>query len=126
MAFLGTLSEVNASVEPDVPSPQGMPHTLAAQATTGTGPRSLCQAHTAARAAATSATLPHTAAAISASFGWCTGTARRNTLSSVLFVRCRVLVQCVDNTAPLQRFWLSKGKSGAPPALSHRMLQFLQ
>ena len=76
MPFLGTLSEVSTSSDSPLPPPRGLAQELAAQATSGTGPRSLCQAHTAARAAATNAKLPRVAAAIFTAF--VAGPARRS------------------------------------------------
>ena len=71
------MSEVDTSSNPAAPRFRGLAHELTAQATSGTGPRSLCQAYTAARAAATIAMLPHVAVATTSVFGAIGGTASR-------------------------------------------------
>ena len=76
MPFLGTLNEVNASSNLAVSVPRGLDRKLMAQVTSGTGPRSLCQAYTADRAAATAATQPHVTAAMTVVFA--ARTARRS------------------------------------------------
>lgn len=65
MPLSGSLSEVNASFK----RPSVLEQMLTAQETSGKGPQSMCQAYTAARAAASPATLPHVAAVITTQFG---------------------------------------------------------
>ena len=75
MPWSGAPGAVDTSSKPAAPPPEELAQQLAAQAISGTGARSLCQAYTAARAAATTAKLPHVAAAIATAFGAGTGTA---------------------------------------------------
>ena len=75
MPFLRTLSGHDTSSNPDGSPLEGLAHELAAQASSGTGPQSLCQAYTAERTAAIRAALPHVAATTTAAFGARPGTA---------------------------------------------------
>ena len=110
MQFSGTLTEFDTISKPATSFLRGLAHELAAQAMSGTGPRSLCQAYTAASAAAKIATQPHVAAALTTVVDACPRTARRKKV-------CTSVNAGSGSPLPGVMYFVLKGRNAATPAL---------